>query len=49
MASERADPALSPAAISFVTAGKTWKLGDPIYSTGVGAMGKKENGSNFWS
>ncbi len=30
MASDRADPALSPAVqvISFVIAGKTWKLGD---------------------
>jgi hypothetical protein len=50
MASERADPALSPAVISFVIAGKTWKLGDPIQSsTGVGAVQKKENGRNFWS
>ena len=49
MASDRADPALSPAVISFVIAGKTWKLGDPIHSTGVGAVQKKENGRNFWS
>ncbi len=37
MASESADPALSPEVISFVIAGKTWKLVDPIHSTGVGA------------
>ncbi len=47
MASESADPALSPAVISFVIAGKTLKLGDPIHSTGAGAVEKK-NGRNFW-
>jgi hypothetical protein len=41
MASESADPALSPAVIRFVIAGKTWKLGDPIHSTGAGAVEKK--------
>jgi hypothetical protein len=49
MASGSADQALSPEAISFVVAGKTWKVGDEIHSTGVGAIEKKENGSNFWS
>ncbi len=42
MASESADPALSPAALSFVISGKTWKLGDAIYSIGVGAIKKKK-------
>jgi len=41
MASESADPALSPDVISFVIAGKTSKLVDPIHSTGVGAVKKK--------
>jgi hypothetical protein len=41
MASESADQALSPAVTSFVICGRTWKLGDPIYSTGVGAIKKK--------
>jgi hypothetical protein len=47
MASESADSALSPAASSFVIAGKTWRLGDAIHSTGVGAVEKK-NGGHFW-
>jgi hypothetical protein len=47
MASESADPLLSPDVISFVIAGKTWKLGDPIHITGAGAVKKKENGRNF--
>ena len=51
MASESTDPALSPAVIRFVIAGKleTWKLRvtgtvgkvDPIHSTGAGAVEKK--------
>ncbi len=41
MASESADPALYPAVISFVIAEKTWKLGDPIHSTGAGAVKNK--------
>ncbi len=49
MASESADSVLSPGASSFVIAGKTWRIGDAIHSTGVGAVKKKENGSNFWS
>jgi hypothetical protein len=32
MASGSADQALSPEAISFVVAGKTWKVGDEIHS-----------------
>ncbi len=47
MASDRADPALSPAVISFVIAGRTWKLGDPIHSTGVGAVEKRKMVQNF--
>lgn len=42
MASGSADQALSPEAISFVVAGKTWKVGDEIHSTGVGAIEKKK-------
>ena len=42
MASESADSALSPAVSSFVIAGKTWRLGDAIHSTGVGAIEKKK-------
>ena len=42
MASESADSALSRAASSFVIAGKTWRLGDAIHSTGVGAIEKKK-------
>ena len=42
MASESADSALSPAASSFVIAGKTWRLGNAIHSTGVGAVEKKK-------
>jgi hypothetical protein len=40
---------LSPAVVSFVIAGKTWKIGDTIYSTGVasGAVGKKKMVENF--
>ena len=49
MASESADPALSPAALSFVISGKTWKIGDAIYSTGVGAIKKKEMVATFGS
>jgi hypothetical protein len=41
MASESADQALSPAVTSFVIYERTWKLGGPIYSTGVGAIKKK--------
>jgi hypothetical protein len=41
MASGSADDALSPPAISFVICGKTWKLGDPIHSTGIWGHGKK--------
>ena len=47
MASESAVQALSPAVTSFVICGRTWKLGDPIHSTGVGANEKK-NGPIFW-
>ncbi len=47
MALESADPALSPDVISFVIAGKTWKLVDPIQSTGVGAVKKKEMVETF--
>jgi hypothetical protein len=39
--------ALSPAVTSFVKFGRTWKLGDPIYSTGVGALKKKEMVQSF--
>jgi hypothetical protein len=42
MTSESADPALSTDVISFVIAGKTWKLVDPIHSTGLGAVKKKK-------
>ena len=42
MASGSADDALSPPAISFVICGKTWKLGDPIHSTGIWGHGKKK-------
>ena len=41
MVSESADPALSPGASSFVIAGKTWRLGDAIHSTGVETVKKK--------
>jgi hypothetical protein len=47
MASESSDPALSPAVVSFVIAGKTWKIGDTIYSTGAGAVEKKKMVENF--
>jgi hypothetical protein len=47
MASESADPALSPAVNSFAIAEKTWKLGDPIHSTGVGAVKKKKMVETF--
>jgi hypothetical protein len=47
MASDRADPALSPAVISFVIAEKIWKLGDPIHSTGLGPCKKKKMGATF--
>ena len=47
MASESADSALSPAASSFVIAGKTWRLGDAIHSTGVGAIEKKKMVGTF--
>jgi len=47
MASESADPALSPDVISFVIAGKTWQLVDPIHSTGVGAVKKKKMVETF--
>ncbi len=45
MASESADSALSRAASSFVIAGKTWRLGDAIHSTGVGAIEKNMVGT----
>ena len=41
MASESADPALSPGASSFMIAGKIWRLGVAIHSTGVDAVKKK--------
>jgi hypothetical protein len=41
MASESAVQALSPAVTSFVICGRTWKLGYPIHSTGVGAIENK--------
>ena len=47
MASDSADQALSPAAISFVICGKTWRLGDPIHSTGFGAVEKKKMVQTF--
>ena len=47
MASGSADQALSPEAISFVVAGKTWKVGDEIHSTGVGAIEKKKMVQTF--
>lgn len=47
MASGSADQALSPDAISFVIAGKTWKVGDEIHSTGVGAIEKKKMVQTF--
>ena len=47
MASESADPALSPDVISFVIAGKIWKLVDPIHSTGLGAVKKKKMVETF--
>ncbi len=42
MASESADPALSPDVISFVIAGKALKLCDPIHSTRAGAIKKRK-------
>jgi len=47
MASESADSALSSGASSFVIAGKTWRRGDAIHSTGVGAVKKKEMVQTF--
>ncbi len=47
MASESADPALSPDVISFVIAEKTWKLVDSIHSTDVGAVKKKKMVKTF--
>ncbi len=47
MASERADQALSPDIQSFVICGKTWKVGDEIHSTGVGAIEKKKKIESF--
>ena len=41
MASGSADDALSPPATSFVICEKTWKLSDPIHSTGIGAIKEK--------
>jgi hypothetical protein len=41
MASDSADQALSRDVASFVICGKTWQLGDPIHSTGIGAIEKK--------
>ena len=42
MASGSADQALSPDAISFVIAGKTWKVGDEIHRSGDEAIEKKK-------
>ena len=42
MASESADQALPPDIQSFVICGKTWKVGDEIHSTGIGAIEKKK-------
>jgi hypothetical protein len=42
MASESADGALSDAATSSLICEKAWKLGDPIHSTGFGAIENKE-------
>ncbi len=47
MALESSYPALSPAVVSFVIAGKTWKIGDTINSTGAGAVEKKKMVENF--
>ncbi len=47
MASESADSVLSPGASSFVIAGRTWRLGDAIHSTGVGAVEKKKMVQTF--
>ncbi len=47
MASESADPALSPDVISFVIAEKKWQLVNPIHSTGVGAMKTKKMVETF--
>ena len=47
MASDSADQALSPDVISFVICGKTWRLGDPIHSTGFGAVEKKKMVQTF--
>jgi hypothetical protein len=47
MPSEIADQALSPAATSYFIRGRTWKLGDPIYSTGVEAIKRKEMFQTF--
>ena len=47
MASESADRALSLAATSLVICGRTWKLGYPICSTGVGTIKKKEMVQTF--
>ena len=47
MASESAESALSPGVSSFVIAGKTWRLGDAIHSTGVGAVEKKKMVQTF--
>jgi hypothetical protein len=47
MASDSADQALSPAAIRFVICGKTWRLGDPIHSTGIGAIKKRKLVQSF--
>jgi hypothetical protein len=43
-----ADQALSPDVTSFVICEKTWQLGYPIHSTGIGAIEKKKNGPIIW-
>ncbi len=47
MASESADQALPPDIQSFVICGKTWKVGDEIHSTGIGAIEKKKMVESF--
>ena len=47
MASESADQALPPDIQSFVICGKTWKVGDEIHSTGIGAIEKKKMVETF--
>jgi hypothetical protein len=47
MASDSADQALSRDVISFAICGKTWRLGDPIHSTEIGAIEKREMVQSF--